>query len=104
MRSSWVRVGLIVALAFSPRFAAGQCMGGMSGGHDHGAAASASSGKNGEKKTRQAIERLLAEERGRMMLMEALIADAPFMRDMIVRIASKPEWRALATERLASTP
>jgi len=105
MRSSWVNVGLVVAMAFVPRLAAAQCMGGASGGgHDHGAVASAPSGKWNEKKTRQTVAYLLTEDRRRTMLLEALLADAPFMREMIGRIAATPEWRALAAERLAAPP
>lgn len=105
MRSSWVAVGLVVTLALLPRCASGQCMGGTSvGRHDHAVATGATGGVSGEKQLRQAIERLLAEERGRTMLMEALLADAPFMREMIRRIAANPEWKALAAEGLAAPP
>lgn len=96
MRAGWVTVGAFVALMLAARPVAAQCMGGMTGGsHDHAAATS------GDKKTRQAIERVLADERSREMLLTALVADAEFMRELIPRIVTMPEWRALTAQHLA---
>lgn len=101
MKTSWVVAGMIALLAFPPQRAVGQCGDGMSGGHDHGATSSAQDETRNEKGTRQAIQRLLAQERNRAVLLEALLADPPFMREMIRRIVATPEWRALASEGLA---
>ncbi len=104
MKRSWLKWLLIVAVALSPRLATAQCsMGGAGrGGHDHGAESSAPSSKFNEKKSRQSIERLLAEPRARELLMEAVLADAALMRGLVDRIAATPEFRALAVERLAA--
>jgi len=106
MRAVWVSMGLIVALALSPRLATAQCSmgGGAGGGHDHGAATSAQSRKSSEKKTRQAIDRLLAEPESRALLMEAVLADAALVRGLVDRMAAAPEWRAFAAKRLAAAP
>ena len=104
MKTSWLKWLLIVAVALSPRLATAQCsMGGAGGGgHDHGAATRASGSKSNEKKTRQSIERLLAEPRARELLMEAVLADPGLMRGLVDRIAATPEFRALVVERLAA--
>ena len=61
---------LVAALVLMPRAATAQCgMGGGAGGHDHGRAAAAPKEKPGETKTRQAIERLLAEDGYRLAVL-----------------------------------
>ena len=101
MKSQWLMWGLVLALVFSPGFAAAQCGPGMMGGghsgqgHDHIDKVV----KQGDKKTRQQIVKLLAEEGSRSQLMEAILADASFMRLLVARVAETPEWRALAAER-----
>lgn len=93
---SWL---LILAVAASPSVAGAQCGGGMMGsGHEHGDRASS----KGDKKTRETINRLLDQERSRSMLLEALLADAEFMRTLFGRVAAVPAWRALAAERLGA--
>lgn len=103
MRSGWLKCLLVIGLVMSPRLAGAQCsMGGTSGGgHDHGAATAASSGKSSDKKTRQAIQKLLADPGARVLLMEAVLADPPLVRGLLDRITAVPEFRALAVERLA---
>ncbi len=104
MRSGWLKCLLVIGLVMSPRLAGAQCsMGGTSGGgHDHGAATAASSGKSSDKKTRQAIQKLLADPGARVLLMEAVLADPPLVRGLIDRIVAVPEFRSLAAERLVA--
>lgn len=101
MRFRWMKWLLFLALALPPRLAAAQCMGGGGAGeHQHGEKSTA----KGEKKARQQIDRLLAEERSRALLLETILADGDFMRLLVARIAETPEWRALAAERLSARP
>ena len=99
MTFRWMKWAVAVALALSPRLASAQCMGGSGGGHRHGGEAPVKS----ETKAERAIRDLLSEERKRVLLMEAVLVDPQFMRDLIERIAELPEWRALAAERLDVT-
>lgn len=98
--------GFLAAVATVPVPAAAQCamMGGGGGGHDHGAAQGSRTTKpsSSDKKTRQAIDRLLSDERGRAMLTEALLADRAFMENLVAQLAAIPEWRAMASRQLAS--
>jgi predicted RNA-binding Zn-ribbon protein involved in translation (DUF1610 family) len=79
-------------------------MGGGGGGHDHGAAQEARGAKpaRSEKKLRQSIDRLLSDERGRALLSDALMNDRAFMDNLIQRLATIPEWRAMAARQLGS--
>ncbi|MEK7836799.1 MAG: hypothetical protein AAB328_02330, partial [candidate division NC10 bacterium] len=101
MGTGWLKCLMVIGLVMSPRLAGAQCgMGGSSGGgHDHGAATAAPSRTSSEKKTRQAIQKLLADSGARVLLMEAVLADPPLVRGLIDRIVAVPEFRSLAAER-----
>lgn len=100
MKTALLGWTLAACLALTPRLAASQCMGGMTGGeHQH-----AEKAVKEDKKTSRAIAKLLAEDSSRDMLLEAIVADARFMRLFIARLAAMPEWRSLAAERLNPTP
>ncbi len=100
MTFRWTKWAVAVVLALTPRLVSAQCMGGSrGGGHQHGGEAPV----KGETKAERAIRDLLSEERKRVLLMETVLDDPQFMRDLIERIAELPEWRALAAERLGIT-
>lgn len=98
--------GFLAAVASVPIPAAAQCgmMGGGGGGHDHGAMQEGRAARpsGSDKKIRQGIDRLLSDERGRALLTEALLADRAFLENLVARLASSPEWRAMASRQLAS--
>lgn len=99
--------GLLTAGVTVPVPAAAQCgmMGGAAGGgHDQGAMQGARAVKQygSDRKMRQSIDRLLSDERGRALLAEALLADRAMMESLVARLASNPEWRAMASRQLAS--
>ncbi len=94
---SWA-LGAMLLLV--PGMAWSQCMGGSGSAgqpsHRH------ESGTRSEKKTRETIQRLLADGSSRVLVMEVVLADRELMRDLITRIAGTPEWRALARERMGA--
>ena len=92
-RSAFVIVALLTLL---PRSSLAQCMGPSGMSHDHGA----STVTRNERKIDKAIHDLLSDEQGRRLLIEAILADSPFMRSLIERVAELPEWRAYAAARL----
>lgn len=81
----------------------GMNMGG--GGHDHSAMQGNRSNKpsGSEKKLSQSIERVLADERGRVLLTDALLNDRAFMDVLVRRLVAIPEWRAMAAQQLSAT-
>jgi len=93
---------LAAGLGAQPPAANAQCsmMGG--GVHDHAGAQSAVKISGSEKKARQNISRLLSDEQGRALLMDALLNDRVFMETFIQRLASVPEWNAMVSRQLAS--
>lgn len=98
--------GILAALFVGAAPASAQCGMNMGGaGHDHAAMqgdrAARSSGS--EKKLRQSIERVLADDRGRAMLSDALLDDRMFMEAFVQRLTAIPEWRAMVSRRLAGT-
>ncbi|MEW6366190.1 MAG: heavy metal-binding domain-containing protein [Acidobacteriota bacterium] len=98
MKKVWFAWGLITAMAILPRGVLAQCgdRAYTGGGHDHDR-----SGSSGAASRQVAdIRSLLSEEASRQAMMDAIVADAPFMRELIARIVELPEWRALALERL----
>ena len=93
--------GIMAAVVAGVAPAGAQCgmnMGG--GGHDHSAMQGnhAAKASGSEKKLRQNIDRVLADERGRAMLTDALLNDRAFMEVLIQRLAAIPEWRAMAAQ------
>ncbi len=90
---------LVAALVIAPQAAHGQCMGGPSGGHQHGQDSGARADRS-EKKAREAVRRVMSDERSRDALMEEIFSDPDFMRSLIARIADVPEWRALAAQSM----
>jgi hypothetical protein len=77
-----------------------QCMGSGGGtSHQHGDEVAPARHEPG---TSRRIQRLLAGHESRSLLMDAVLADPPFMRELIDRIVALPEWRAVAAERLAA--
>ena len=104
LRREWLKCLMVIGLLMLPRHAGAQCgMGASSGGgHDHGAAAALPSGESSEKKTWQAIQKLLADPGARPLLMEAVLADRPLVRGLMDRILAVPELRSLAAERLVA--
>lgn len=98
MKLHWVACGAIVAMAMWSRPVPGQCGGGgsPSASHDHGGY----SKREDAPQRDQIIQSLLTEKQSRQALMEAVLSDPPFMREMLGRILEQPEWRALAAERL----
>lgn len=104
MKARWWSWVLVLALAVTPRWAAGQCGGGMMGGQSGGHQHEGSKSTGADKKTQQAIGRVLADERGRAQLMDAIFMDVDFMRQLVGRLAESPEWRALAIQRLGEAP
>ena len=100
--------GILAALLVGAAPVNAQCgmnMGGGGGGHDHSAMQGGRSAKSSgsEKKLRQSIERVLADDRGRAMLSDALLNDRVFMEAFVQRLIAIPEWRAMASRRLAGT-
>ena len=98
-------VGTLVVLAAGARHAQAQCaMMGGGGGHDHSAMQGNRAPKpsSSDKKLRQSIDRVLADERGRTMLTEALLNDRAFMEALVQRLAAIPEWRAMASQQLSA--
>ncbi|MBI2841484.1 MAG: hypothetical protein HYX75_24475 [Acidobacteria bacterium] len=102
MKLNWVTCGAIVVMVMSSRPVHAQCGGGgsPSSSHDHGGYSKTENAPQPDK----IIQSLLAEKQSRHALMEAVLTDPPFMREMIVRILEQPEWRALAAERLGLVP
>lgn len=99
-----VVVGTLVVLAAGAPVVQAQCaMMGGSGGHDHAAMQGkhASKPSGSEKKLRQSIDRVLADDRGRAMLTDALLNDRAFMEALVQRLAAIPEWRAMAFQQLS---
>ena len=94
--------GLLNVFAVGPRPAAAQCgMGGGGAGHDHGVSQPAEKKlKASAKKQREAAAKLLADDQGRMMLMDALLEDRDFMWAFIPRIVAVAEWRDLVSLRI----
>ena len=98
--------GILAALLVGAAPASAQCGMNMGGaGHDHASMQSDRSARSSgsEKKLRQSIERVLADDRGRAMLSEALLNDRVFMEAFVQRLIAIPEWRAMASRRLAGT-
>ena len=95
MRTFLWKCLVVVALTLLPRITSAQCMGSSGGDHDHGA----STATRSERKSEKTVRDLLSDDRSRQLLMEAILADSRFMRDLIGRISEVPEWRALAAER-----
>ncbi len=88
---------LVLVVGVSPSIAAAQCSGGMmGGGHQHGH----KSESKGDRKARQNIDKILGEDRGRALLLEAILADPDFMRDVIAGIGADPDWRSYAAAKL----
>lgn len=107
--AAWATGVLFLAVAVllaTPRPAHSQCaMTGGGGGHDHAQhQQSKEKTSASDRKLQQSIDRLLADERGRTLLAEALLADSDFMSAFIARMVGVPEWRALAADRLAAPP
>ncbi len=100
MSTGWFKWMLVLALAVSPRAGWSQCsMGGTTGGgHQHGEKAA----RSGDQKARQKVKQVLAGEESRALLLEAILADPGFMRQLVGRIVETPEWRALAVEKLGT--
>lgn len=105
----WTLLGSTMAFVLMlalPISAAAQCsMPGMGGGgHDHSAMNDQASKKppSSEKKLRQSIDRVLSEDRGRALLVEALLNDRAFMEAFVQRLAAIPEWRAMASRQLSA--
>lgn len=96
--------GTLTAVVAGVVPAGAQCsmMGGS--GHDHAAmqGKSAARPSGSDKKLRQSIDRVLADERGRAMLADALLADRAFMEALVQRLAANPEWRAMASRQLSA--
>jgi len=102
MMTRFASAALLTTLVFTAMPARAQCtMMGGSGGHDHSREA-ASRVEASEKKQRQTIDRLMADPRGRALLLEAILGDAALVRGLIDRIAEAPEWRGIAAARLAA--
>ena len=98
---------LVAALVLAPGAAKAQCGGGMmGGGHDHGgndgAVKAEKSQEKHQKKTREAVRKALADETGRAVLMEEVVADREFISALMARFAQVPELRALALESLGA--
>ncbi len=75
-----------------------QCSGGMMGTeHRHDGSAAPKSGRKVDKKIRQ----LLSDEQGRASLVEAILQDETFMRDVLERALAMDRWRSLAADLLA---
>lgn len=86
-----------------PMPAAAQCsmMGG--GGHDQSTMHGNDTAKptRSQKKLQQSIDRVLADDEGRVMLMDVLLNDRAFMESFIRRLAMVPEWRSMAAGQFA---
>lgn len=102
MNSRLVACGVILALGISSGLLPAQCGGGggSGGAHDHGG-----SSRSGDASQRdRIIQALLSEKESRQALMEAILSDPSFLREVLGRVLELPEWRALAAERLGFVP
>lgn len=98
-------VGLLAALLTGPALAqCGMMGGGGGGGHDHGATqkSRAPQVSGSDRKLRQSIDRLLTDERGRVLLADALLGDRAFMDELVRRMTQLPELRAMAVQQLSA--
>lgn len=95
MKIQSVAWGVIVVIAISSRVVPAQC--GAGGG-------SAATHHNQLSDRDRAIQGLLADRDGRGALMQAILNDPPFMRELMGQILELPEWRALAADRLGFVP
>ncbi len=98
--TSW----MLAAIVAAPRPAAAQCtMMGGGGGHDHSAMHGRDSRKpsGSQKKLQQSIDRLLSDDEGRAMLADALLNDRAFMKGLLQRVATIPEWNPIPARPLA---
>jgi hypothetical protein len=99
-------MAIAVMLAL-PHSTLAQCsMPGMGGGgHDHSAMNDQASRKPSasERKLQKSIDRVLSDEVGRAMLVDALLNDRAFMERFIQQLAAIPEWKSLAVRQLSAT-
>jgi hypothetical protein len=100
--TSWALVAILAA----PLPAAAQCAMMGSGGHDHSAMhdRSARGHSSSQKKLQQGIDRLLSDDEGRAMLVDALLNDRAFVESFIQRLATIPELRSMVVGQLAPGP
>lgn len=96
--------GILTALIAGVVPAGAQCAAMGGGGHDHAATRGhlTASPAGSEKKMRQSIERLLSDERGRVLLTDALLSDQAMREVFVQRLASNPKWRAMASQQLSA--
>lgn len=85
--------------------AGAQCAMTGGSGHDHAAMQGnrAARPSGSEQKMRQSIDRMLSSERGRAVLVGALLDDRAFMEALVQRLAANPEWRTQALRQLSAT-
>jgi len=89
---------LVLPLTLTAQPARSQCCTTPSGAGGHERMGETSS----ERKTKKDIGRVLSSEKGRVLLMEALLQDRDFSEAFIERIAQDPEWRAVAQREFAA--
>ena len=70
-------------------------------GGSHGASHEGHAKKTSAKKQRDSIARLMADEQGRALLVEALLADRAFMRSFLAQALEVPEWRAMTSQAVS---
>ncbi len=101
MKSIFLRGTMMAWAVLLPVLALAQCGPGMmSGGHDHGQSAPAQPADPAAAMARD----LLSRKEGRAALLDAALSDSRFMRSLIDRLVTAPEWNALLRERLAAAP
>ena len=94
----WI-CALVLPLALAPQVANSQCCTMSSGSGDH---ARMGRGSSSDRKVKKDIDRVLSSERGRALLLDALLKDRDFAEAFFGRIAENPDWRAAAQRQLAA--
>lgn len=93
--------GIMILGTSSPAWS--QCSAMTGGAHEHPASRAGDSdhASTADRKLRQAIDRLLSDERGRALLAQVLLEDRGFIVDFIPRLTADPRWRTEALRHLA---
>jgi hypothetical protein len=107
--SRWFAIAVLIV--GPPSFAgvsaapvAAQCpMMSGSGGHDHGGGHETHAKQHtaSAKKQQASADRLLADDQGRAVLMDAVLSDREFLRSLVARMIAVPEYHALLSQSLA---
>lgn len=96
-------IGVLAALISGVVPASAQCA--MMGGSGHGSGAShgarVARPSVSDKKLRATIDRLLSDERGRVLLTDALLEDQAIREAFVQRLAANPKWRVMASQQLS---